>query len=169
MRLLISILLITICFSSNAQDTAQFKRKPYKLSIPVDKTSVYEQDLPEGRYVNPDNSVQLYPGESVFVEVIQENGIIERFTAVKENKHPESTITISFTQNVKDGVHESMMLKVQNPFKQQLIYDAIMYVMNSNKWARTDVLPVMPGISGYETWQEVIVSIALLHWTLKDK
>jgi hypothetical protein len=157
MRLLISILLITICFSSNAQDTAQFKRKPYKLSIPVDKTSVYEQDLPEGRYVNPDNSVQLYPGESVFVEVIQENGIIKRFTAVKENKHPENTIRINFTQNVKDGVHESMMLMIKNPFKQQLVYDAIIFVMNSNKWAKTDVLSVQPELMGIETWPNVIV------------
>jgi hypothetical protein len=170
MRLLVSILLITLFFSSSyAQDMTQLKRKPYKLSVVVNKNSIYEEDLNESTYVKPDNTVQIYPGESVFLEVVQENGIIKRLIAVQENKYPENTIIISFTQNTKDGVHEMMMLKVQNPFKQQLIYEALMYVMNGKKWVSTDVLPVEPGLFGYETWPDVITSIALTNWTFKSK
>jgi hypothetical protein len=117
--------------------------------------------------VLPDKSVQLYPGEKVFVEVEQENGVIKSVKAVKENTNPDKTLILEFTQTAKNKVHQMMMLNVTNPFKKNLAYRALMYPLKAGKWVETDVLPVMAGLSGFETWPDVITSIALSGWTFK--
>ena len=149
--------------SSNSQDTSLLSRKPYKLSLVVDKSSTYVADLPANPYVGPKNTVQIYPGEEVFIEVEQQDGIIEKMTAVKENIHPGKTIIISFKQVVKNKVCESTMLSVNNPFPYKLIYGAMILSLKQ-KWIETDVYPVEAGLYGYEVWPDVIVSIGLAKW-----
>lgn len=45
--------------------------------------------------------MQIYPGESIYVEVVQENGVIKSMKAVKGITHPETTLTIKFSKKVK--------------------------------------------------------------------
>jgi len=144
-----------------AQDLFPLKRKPYLLTVAVDKKTTYEENLPESNYVLRDQTVQLYPGESVFIEIEQENGIVKNVRAVTENKFPEKTLIISFSQISKKKVHESMMLKIQNPFKYALKYDAKTYLLNYKNWVNARVLPVQPGLSAYESWAELITSVAV--------
>jgi hypothetical protein len=59
------------------------------------------------------------------------------------------------------------MLKVYNPFQQTLIYKAKMYLLNHDKWVETSILPVGGGLSGYEIWNDIIISIAIGEWQLK--
>lgn len=117
----------------------------------------------------PDNTIQLYPGETIYIEVEQENGIIKSMTAVKENKNPAKTVTISLTQSVKKKVHELMMLKVSNPFPQKLVYEAKFFAWPENHWIESDVLPVESGLSGFESWPDIIISIGLSNWRLENK
>ena len=156
-----SIMMMFIATSLSAQDLFPLKRKPYLLTVAVDKKNTYEENLPESNYVLRDLTVQLYPGESVFIEIEQENGIVKNVRAVTENKFPEKTLIISFTQISKKKVHESMMLKIQNPFKYTLKYDAKTYLLNYKNWVNARVLPVQPGLSAYESWPELITSVAI--------
>lgn len=153
---------------AHAQEATQLKRTPYRLAVAVDKKTVYEEDLKEGPFVYPDNTVQLYPGETVFIEVELEGDAIKTMTAVQENINPSKTLVLTFTQTAKKKVHESMMLKVENPFKQTLVYQANIFILNHDKWVKTDVFPVRGGLSGYETWQDIITSIGLGKWTFKS-
>jgi len=164
--LFIALLLVSTCMY--AQDSTLLKRVPYKLTVAVDNKNFYEEDIKATPYVLPDRTIQLYPGETVYVEVEQENGVIKNMTAVKEIKTPSKTITITFTQTVKKRVHELMMLKIANPFPLNLTYTAKMYVLQRKAWFDTDVLPVRAGISGIETWPQVITSIAVGDWAFQS-
>ncbi|MES2773356.1 MAG: hypothetical protein V4722_04185 [Bacteroidota bacterium] len=169
MNFVISLALLLIAISSYAQDSTQLKRTPYKLIVQVDKKNVYEEDINATPYVMPNKAVQIYPGETIFLEIEQVNGKILSVTAVPEIKNPSKTVTLSFTQTAKKKVHELMMLKVVNPFSYTLVYKAVMSVLPQKKWVETDVYPVMPGLSGFETWPYVITSLGLGDWELKAK
>jgi hypothetical protein len=85
---------------------------------------------------------------------------------VKENINPKNTIEINFTQNIKNNKHELMMLKVTNPFTKALSYKARMYVVGSDKWIDTSIIPIPAHLFGYETWPNIIISLALYDWKL---
>ncbi|MDP9040798.1 MAG: hypothetical protein M3N30_02375 [Bacteroidota bacterium] len=164
--LLLSILFSAITLRTYSQDTIPLKRAAYKLNVAVDNESFYAQDIKEAPYVLPDKTIQLYPGETVYIEVEQENGTIKNLKAVNEIKDSSKTVIISFSQTVKKRVHENMMLKVNNPFPYQLIYEARIFRLVQKKWGVTDVYPVEAGLYGIEIWHEVIISIALSDWKL---
>jgi hypothetical protein len=145
----------------HAQDTAQLKRMPYKLTVAVDKKTVYEEALKEAPFVLPDNTIQLYPGEIVFIEIEQENGVIKRLKAVKEIKDSAKTLRIKFTQQAEKKIHKMMMLEVYNPFAYELMYDALIYLMRQKRWTSTSIYPVPAKLSGFETWPDIITSIAI--------
>ena len=154
----------TICFGQT-NDLPQ--RDAFKLNIAVDETNFYNADIKASSYVLPDKTIQLYPGENIFVEVeLKKNEIISMKT-VKENLHPEKTLIISFSQQTEGKIHKGMMLKIENPFDLKLEYKANMFLMKYNKWAPTDVLPVQPKLSSFETWSDLIVTIGLTGWEFK--
>lgn len=162
---LIMLLSGTRCI--HAQDTMGLRRPAYKLNVAVDKKTYYEDDIKSTPYILPDTSIQLYPGETIYVEVVEENGMIKKMTAVPVVKDPAKTIIISFSQDKKGKVHELMMLKIENPFRYQLIYKALIFPYPQKRWVKTVVLPVEPKLSAYETWPNIIISIALMGWTFQ--
>ena len=60
-----------------------------------------------------------------------------------------------------------MMLKIVNPFKKDLEYKAMMFIVGHNQWINTNVLPVKSKLTGYETWSDVIITLVLSEWKLK--
>jgi hypothetical protein len=54
-----------------------------------------------------------------------------------------------------------MILKVVNPFDKKLNYRAHIYLMKQKKWILTSIIAVLPKLSSYETWPDLIVTIAL--------
>ena len=168
MKILMWLVLSVCALSTSAQTDSVLKRKPYHLVVPVDQETAYEEDLKESAYIHPDNTVQLYPGESVFIEIEWDQGKIQHMKAVSENKNPEKTLTISFKQSLKDDAHEFMKLEILNPFVKVLHYKAVIYIFHARKWVETDVFPVKAGISGIEIWPDLITSIALGDWTFHE-
>lgn len=162
-----SIAVLVVSINALGQDSSLLKRTPYKLTVAVDKNTTYEEEIKNTPYVLPNNTIQLYPGETVYIEVRQENGSIKSITAVPEMKDPAITLTISFMQSVKKKVHEMSMLQIKNPFSSQLIYKAKIFLLTQKKWADTNVYPVEPRLSAFETWPDIITSIGLGDWTFK--
>lgn len=163
--LLISAILLTLF--SYGQNNESPKRNAFKLTLAVDDTNFYAADIKESEYVLKDNTVQIYPGESIFLEADFIGKDIKSIQCVKSITHPEKTITISFDQKVQGRKPEQMMLKVLNPFSANLVYKAHIYLLKQKKWVETDVLPVRPKIAGYETWHDIIITIALSGWKLE--
>jgi glycine cleavage system H lipoate-binding protein len=166
----ICLLAFIISLNTAAQDSnVVINREAYKVKLAVDKKTSYESEIKVTPYFVQDQVLQLYPGEDILLEAELDNGKIKSVKVVKENLHPEKTITISFSQLVEKKMHDMMMMKLTNPFKQQLIYKARILLFKSNKWASTTTVPIMPGISSFETWPDIITSIALLDWSLQGE
>ena len=167
--LFLVILFLTSTISSKGQDTTVLKRTPYTLKIDVDKKNFYEDQIGPTPYIFPNNGMQIYPGETIYVEVVQDKGIIKSMKAVNEITNPKTTLTIKFSQQSENKIHQMMMLEVQNPFAKNLTYEATMFLLNQKKWVDTDVYPVMAGLSGIETWPDIIISLGLSNWKFTDK
>ena len=146
------------------------QRNNFTLHLAVDDTVFYNSEIKASSYILPENTIQLYPGENIFVEVELVRKEIKSMKTVKENLNPAKTIKISFSQETDDTdsrKHRGMMLEIENPFDKKLEYEAQMYLMNHNKWVVTDVLPIQPNLSSYELWNDIIVTIALTGWKFK--
>ena len=167
--LFLVVITLTLTVNSRGQDTTVLKRTPYTLKIGVDKKNFYEDEIGATPYVFPNNGMQIYPGETIYVEVVEENGIIKSMNAVKEITKPKTTLTIKFSQKSENKVHQMMMLEVQNPFPKNLTYEAQMFLLSNKKWVKTSIYPVMAGLSGIETWTDIIISLGLGNWKFTDK
>jgi hypothetical protein len=160
-------LLFFSAFSQGSNDLPG--RKGFTLILPVDKTYEYTDSIKAGPYIVHEGIIQIYPGESIYVEVEESNGSIKSMKTVKENLNPAKTISISLTQIAENHVHQSMMLKINNPFTKDLTYSVKNFLMKSNRWVGTDVLPVAAGLSSFESWPDLIVTMALFDWKFTSK
>ncbi len=167
LNLVVTALSLITTFLAFGQDSIQLKRTPYKLTVAVDKKTVYEEDIKATPYVFPNKAIQLFPGETVFIEIEQENGVIITVTAVDKNVNPDKTLIISFSQSSRKKVHELTILKIENPFSQDLMYTSKIFLLRQHRWADTDVYPVRAKLAAFETWPDIITSIALGNWKLK--
>ena len=167
--LILVLFFSSVPFNSTGQDSAILKRTPYTLRIDVDNINFYEDQIGATPYVFPNNGMQIYPGETIYVEVEQDKGVIKSMKAVKKINNPKTTLTITFSQKSENNIHQMMMLKIQNPFPKNLTYEAKMFLLKQNKWFDTDVYPVMAGLSAFETWPDIIISLGLGRWKFTDK
>jgi len=165
-KLLLTILL-SLSFTFTFAQNERTNREEYTLKLPVDGDHFYEQKIKSSPFFVKENVLQIYPGEKLFIEAEITKKEITSMKVVKENLNPERTIEIEFTQTTKDRKSESMMLEVVNPFKKDLEYKAMMFIVGHDKWINTNVFPVKAKLTGYETWSDVIISLVLSEWTLK--
>lgn len=165
MKLIVTLFAIFISQISIAQNQNP-QREAFKLKLPVDGVDFYEEDIKSTSYFVHNDILQIYPTEKVLVEVELKNDTIFSMKTVKRNLNPKSTIEIEFSQKAKGGKSEMMMLKVTNPFSKKLEYKAHMYIVGNDKWLETSIEPVQPKLVGYETWTDVIITLALDSWRL---
>lgn len=142
-------------------------RKSFNLTMAVDGERYYSAEIPETSYILPNNTVQLFPGETLYIEADVDGDSLVNLKCVSANKNPKKTLVISFTQICEEKMHKSMMLSVQNPFGRDLEYSAVICLLMYGKFVETDVWDVMAGTIGYETWPDLINSIVLDSWKLK--
>ena len=163
----LTLSLCLICMVGVAQvNSIKTSRNDFKLTLAVDGENYYETDVKAGPYIVGPDVLQIYPTEKVLMEVEQVQGVIKSIKVVKENNNPAKTIEVSFMQNTEGKKHQLMMLTIKNPFDMDLKYRASIFLMKENKWVTTNVLPIKRGISSYETWPDIIVTIALDKWEL---
>lgn len=163
----LTLLQCFICMAGMAQlNRINVSRTDFKLTLAVDGDNYYESDVKAGPYIVGPNVLQIYPGEKLLVELELKRGVIENLRVVEKNRNPSRTIEVSFMQNTEGKKHQLMMLTIKNPFDMELKYRAAIFLMKENKWIVTNVLPIKPGISSYEVWSDIVVTIALDQWRL---
>ncbi|RYG45461.1 MAG: hypothetical protein EOO01_17770 [Chitinophagaceae bacterium] len=77
--------------------------------------------------------------------------------------------TIMFSQTAKKKVHEMVSLKIDNPFRYALKYDAKIFLVQYKKWINTNVFAVSPGLSSFEMWPDLVSTIAVGDWKFETK
>jgi hypothetical protein len=165
-RAILTVLSVIICINSYAQNDTPL-RSAFTLKLPVDGKQFYEQEVQESPYFVKDNVLQMYTGEKLFIEVETLDNKITAMKVVNKNVNPKKTIEIELKQEVKNKANESIMLKIKNPFKKELNYKAMMFIVGQNKWIPTSVLPIASELTGFELWKDIIITMVLKDWTLK--
>jgi hypothetical protein len=162
---LISILIIFFVNSTFSQEQAS--RAGFTLQLAIDDTNYFSADIGPSPYILPENTVQIYPGEKLFIEATIEDDLLTNFTCVDKNSNPDQTIEIEFKQITEGKLHKNMMLSIKNPFKKDIEYKAYIFLVKLKKWVNTSVVNIRAGLSSFEMWPDLISSIALNSWRLK--
>tara|TARA_R100001015_G_C4633414_1_gene198324 strand:- start:134 stop:634 length:501 start_codon:yes stop_codon:yes gene_type:complete len=163
-----TILIIVFCGSISllSGQNNRLTRHPYTLKLFLDNQRIYEVDIQGSKFVLPDNSIQLYSGESVFIEVELVDSSIVSIKSVEKNINPERTIELSLRQNTENFNHLNSIFRIFNPLSRSIIYEAKIFVSGKSNWVETEVIPVKPMKASFEIWPEVVISIAILNITL---
>ena len=161
-KILFIILTFTASFCYSQNEIKE--REAFALKLAVDSEQFYQMDVPKSKYFVKENILQIYPTEKLNVEVEIKSDTIFSMKVVEKIIEPKKTIEIEFLQNVKENKPNGMMLKVTNPFDQKLNYNAMMYIVGNNKWLSTSIIPILPNLVNYETWNDVIITLVLEKW-----
>jgi len=157
------IILLITSFTLSAQNE-KAERETFDLKVAVDSVNFYQQNIKKGPYFIYDKTIQIYPSEKLFIEVEVKKDTIASMKVVKENLNPKKTIELDFIQNVNGRNHESMFLTVKNPFKKNIRYDALIYVLGNKDWVETSIIPVRAKLQSIEMWNDIILTMALTNW-----
>jgi hypothetical protein len=146
------------------------ERSSFDLTLNIDEENYWQGTIPQSPYIINENYVQLYPGETLFLEAeFYENKIV-KLSVVKEILNENNTMVIEFSQIKKEEneqIHNFMMLKIKNPFNKDMEYKADIYLLKYNRWINTSIIPVRAGLLSYESWPDIIITIVLYDFILK--
>jgi hypothetical protein len=141
-------------------------REPFTLKLHVDKEHYYEQEFPKIPYVYQDD-VYLFKGDSFGIDLQITNGVIGGISYQPDTN--KASVTLRFTQEVRKDGDAMMMLVIKNQTDRKLYIDALMTVPERERPRDTSILPVGPGLVGYESWPHPIVQLVLRNIRLQEK
>jgi len=141
-----------------AQPTEVF-RDPFMLQLHVGNGLVYEERFERAPYLAA-NSVFLFTGDSFGINVTVDG---DRISAMSYQKDAgKADVAFKLTQEKKTGNGSTTMLLVlQNRLMRPLVVDGFMTVPGKKGIYKTNILPVRPGLSNYESWPHPIVQLVL--------
>jgi hypothetical protein len=158
--LFLSAVIVTFAADDSAKKPAKDTvfREPFTLKLHIDKEHFYEEKIGKLPFVH-DGDVYLFKGDEFGLTLdIQTNSI----RAVKYQPDlKKADVTLKFTQEVRLDGSAMMMLHIHNNTKQTLGMDALMTVPDKNGITKTSILPVEPGLSGFEAWPHPIFQLVL--------
>jgi hypothetical protein len=138
---LIVFLLNFIFTTAPTQDTSALRRTPHLLTLSIEGKPVYEEQIKDIPYLNPNGSIQMYFGETVYLKVELKNSAIVKMKAVREISNPPSTLTLQFSQVwYTKGSHVSMFLYIDNPFLLVFTCESKIFAFKSKSWFDSDVI-----------------------------
>jgi hypothetical protein len=140
-------------------------RAAFKLKLHVDDDRYYEQSFDRIPYV-AGNDVYLFAGEAFGINVtVTENEISH---IAYERNPAKAEVELRFTQE-KSKNGWMMMLVIRNKLKRRLYLDALMTRPGSDEILTTNVLPVEPNLSDFESWPHPIVQLVLRNFRFSEK
>ncbi len=160
---------LLIAFDSYAQDNDRPVRLPFLMELHMDSITIYQTQIDTSRYVLDESTIQIHPGETLFLEAQVRGEEIISLRSVKQIRELQRTITVTLEQQLRDQEHDHMMLTIRNPFKKSLEGDLSLYKHGAQEWTPPEPMhyPVPPEDALYVTWSEPIVTMLLMDWTLK--
>ncbi|EEF58025.1 hypothetical protein Cflav_PD1162 [Pedosphaera parvula Ellin514] len=141
-------------------------RKPFTLTLHVDKEHYYEEEFPGIPYVHKGN-VYLFKGDSFGINLDITNNTIRN--VVYQADTNKAAVTLQFTQDVSTNGEAMMILVIKNNTDRKLFFDALMTVPGKKNALKTSILPVRPGLVNYESWGHPIIQLMLRNISLNEK
>ena len=106
-----------------------------------------------------DKDVYLFKVEEFGLSFDVQGGTVR--AVVYQSDLNKADVTLKFSQEVNADGTTMMLLVIQNHTKQTLNVDALMTVPSEKEAVETTILPVKPGLGGYESWPHPIVQLVL--------
>ena len=158
-------LLLSVCFSQTKSATEEERvfRAPFKLKLHVDDERYYEQSFDRIPYVSG-NDVYLFAGETFGINVTATENEISHIAY--ERNPAKADVELRFTQEKSQN---GWMLVIRNKLKRRLYLDAVMTRPGSDEIFTTNVLPVEPNLSDFESWPHPIVQLVLRNFRFSEK
>jgi hypothetical protein len=170
-RVLVSLVTSTLvvssaCFPQVASATQEEPvfRPPFKLKLHADDDRYYQQSFDRTPYV-ADNDVYLFAGEAFGLNVTVTKNEISGI--VYERNPAKADVELRFTQE-KSQNGWTMVLVIRNKLKRRLYLDALMTVPGKDKIFKTNVLPVEPNLTDFESWPHPIVQLVLRNFRFSE-
>lgn len=158
--LIIFVPILSLCF---AQSNDYQYRSAFKLDLEINDTNYFQAEIPESPIVTSTNSIQIYPGEEVFIEVeLGSLNEIRNLKSVKNNLQPEKTLIVAFEQISKKHQHISMVLSITNPFDMDLAYKPSLLSFKLSDWLIKKEISAEKRQLSVEVFNDLSVSICLL-------
>jgi hypothetical protein len=160
-------LLLSVCFSQtkSATEDERVFRARFKLKLHVDDERYYEQSFDRIPYVSG-NDVYLFSGEAFGINVTATENEISPIAY--ERNPAKADLELRFTQE-KSKTGWMMMLVIRNKLKHRLYLDALMTIPGKEEILNTNVLPVEPNLSDFESWPHPIVQLVLRNFRFSEK
>lgn len=133
-------------------------REPFTLKLHVDKEHYYEQVFDRIPYVY-ENSVYLFAGEEFGVNITLKDGEIVEVDYQEDLSRAD--LEFKFSQKLDDDGSAMMLLAIKNKTDFPIFMDGLITVPGEEKIFSTTIMPVQPGLSGFESWPHPIVQIVL--------
>lgn len=162
----LSIILLIVCGATNPikakADTPSVGivfREPFTLKLHIDKERFYEEKFDRKIPFVADNDVYLFSGESFGLNLNIANG--KNHAIAYQKKKDGADIELEFKQQIQNDGRAMMMLVLKSNIKQVIYMDALMTIPGKEGVFKTSILPLQPGLSGYESWPHPIVQLVL--------
>lgn len=139
-------------------------RSPFALKLHVDNEHYYEEKFDRVPYV-ADGDVYLFAGEAFGVNVAVTGDRLFRITYQPDPA--KADVEFKFTQE-KSADGFMMLLVTRNKLKKKLFFDAMMTVPGKTEIYKTNVLPVDPDLSNFESWPHPIVQVVLRNFRFSE-
>ncbi|MEO6184158.1 MAG: hypothetical protein ABIP71_13855 [Verrucomicrobiota bacterium] len=138
--------------------------KPFTLKLHIDKEHFYEEKFGKIPFVHNGDVYLFKDDEFGLVLDIQDNSIR---TVKYQADLKKADATLKFSQEVQADGTAMMMLHIHNNTKHTLDVDALMTVPDKKEIAKTTILAIRPGLSGFESWPHPIVQLVLRNMRIK--
>jgi hypothetical protein len=141
-------------------------RDPFTLKLRVDKDHYYEERFEKAPYV-ADNDIYFFAGDHFGINVTMKG---DQISGVSYQPNvAKADVEFKFTQDKAPDGRAMMMLVITSKLKRQLFVDALMTVPGKKEIYKTSVLPVQPGLAGFESWPHPIVQLVLRNLRFKGR
>jgi len=163
-RIFLLLASIAVTFAADKDGTATKPseetvfREPFTLKLHVDKERFYEQKIEKVPFVHEGN-VYLFKGDAFGLTLEIKDHTIQSVKYQPNLK--KADLTLKFTEDILADGAPMMILKLHNKTKETLNVDALMTVPGQKGIAKTNILPIPPGLSGFESWPHPIVQLVL--------
>ncbi len=174
----ILLLVLILVFAQGRQDSGKqdqspeqkpseiVSRDPFTLKLKLPDGSSYEEHFDQVPYVK-DGYIYIFPGEKFGVMVSTAGDEIAGLGYVKQSG--KGDVRLEFKEEKAGGGRVMMILVIESKLKRTLYMDAPMQVPNRKGVYKTNVLPVLAGKIGFESWPHPISLLELKNLRFSQK
>jgi hypothetical protein len=110
------------------------------------------------------DKINIVLGDKAAVQFHVEGDVLSKPTVVTKPDPKTPTVTFDFSK--QDNI---LILATKNPFPKALKFRAMLRIKGRTNYVETNILPIMAGLSSYESWGDPIEDLILFDFKLTDQ